>query len=421
MSVPYTRTATSLTVICNFRSTVIPSSHPNFKTLCELVTKVNTTEREIMPLLDIPTAITNFTGDEIKVVNGKLYYRGVEVKDNLAQVILGFVKSGDLSAALPFQKFLANCRNNPDLELVSTIYDWCVKGNMPITPEGELIAWKIVGPNYMSLHSGKRGYLRHRPPTDTTPGDVVTEPREECDTNRNRTCSTGIHFASLEYIEKGNYGGGLTGSNRIVAVVINPADITAIPTDYNLSKGRCCKLTVVGEVEKPKVKSFYDDAGRVYGGWSAQPVAPARQLRNWTGELNSGDVVTTRDGQRLTVTRSRPTSETCSLRSGSRYVIAVFAFNGRSYRDDDVHNDRDTDVISIISRAAVNPRNAAGFAVGQTVTRRNGSVVRIAAIDAVGTYSVRDTSGNVYTATGRFNSDTSVSQFDLVRITGDVA
>jgi hypothetical protein len=337
MAVPYTRTATSLTVVIDFRPTVIPSSHPNFAKLIELVAKPGTTDAEVKPLLDIPTAITNFTGDEIKVVGGRLYYRGVEVKDNLAQVILGFVKSGDPAAALPFQKFLANCRQNPDLNLVSTIYDWCVKGNMPITPDGELIAWKIVGSDYLSLHSGRRGRLDH------SIGAVVTEPREECDPNRNQTCSTGIHFASLEYIEKGNYGGGLSGrnGNRIVAVVINPADITAIPTDYNLSKGRCCKLRVVGEVEAPKVKGFYDNSGKVYSGWT--PSTP------------------------------------------------------------------------------VTPRNAAGFAVGQTWVTRAGTERVISSISGHGDYKVVDQNGNTYTASGRYNSDTTVSKFDLVRLIKDVA
>jgi len=339
MAVPYTRTPTSLTVVVDFRPTVIPSSHPNFVQLSELVAKPNTTEADVKPLLDIPTAITTYTGGEINVVNGRLFYRGVEVKDNLAQVILGFVKSGDPTAAEPFKKFLANCRNNPDLNLVSTIYDWCVKGNMPITPDGELIAWKIVGPDFKSIHSGKRGRLDH------SIGATVTEPREECDPNRTQTCSTGIHFASLEYIEKGGYGGGLSGKNKIVAVVVNPADITAIPTDYNLSKGRCCRLRVVGEVEAPKVKTFYENTGKVYGGWSAAP-APA------------------------------PTPCT--------------------------------------------PRNAAGFAVGQRWARRNGYEVTITSINGSTDYPVKAGS-DVFTKNGRFNSDTSVSQFDLVRLVKDVA
>lgn len=288
MAVAYTITPTTLSVLVNFRSIAIPSSHPNFKQLCELVKLPGTTEHDVVPLIDIPAAITSYTGGDVVVQGGKLFYRGVEVNDNLSKLILGFVKSGQPEAADPFKKFLANCRQNPDIRLVDTIFDWCVAGNMPITPEGELIAWKIVSKDWMSLRAGKRGHLRHQI------GDVVSEPREECDPNRNQTCSSGIHFCSLEYLEKGGYGGGLSGGNRIIAVVINPADITAIPTDYNLSKGRCCKLRVVGEVEPSKVPGYYGSS-KVYSGWTRPAI-----YRNAYG-FAAGQTWRRRDGSTVTI------------------------------------------------------------------------------------------------------------------------
>lgn len=330
MGISYTRTPTSLTLIVNYRPTVIPSSHPNFAELVKLAGNPDTTEADIKPLLDIPAAITNYTGGEVTVVNGRLFYRGSEVKNNLATIILGFVKSGQPEAAEPFKKFLANCRQNPDLALIETIYDWCVKGGLPITPEGELIAWKIVGKDYKSKRAGKRGRLDH------SIGATVVEPREECDPNRNQTCSTGIHFCSLEYLENGNYG-SLNGGDRIVAVVINPADITAIPTDYNLSKGRCCKLRVVGEVQRQdELATFYGTA-KVYDGWEPRT-----------------------------------------------------------------------------------KRNSAGIAVGQVWARRDGLELTIVEIDRPGSYPVATTGGYIFTENGRYNSNTTVSQFDLVRLIKDV-
>lgn len=405
MSVPYTRTPTSLTVVMvssGFRPVVIPSSHPNFQTLTKLVTDPATTEAQITPLLDIPSAIASFTGDEIKVVNGRLFYRGSEVKDNLAKVILDFVKSGDPAAAQPFRKFLANCRQNPDLALVSTIYDWCVKGGLPITPEGELIAWKIVGPDFKSIHSGKRGKLDH------SIGAVVTEPREECDPNRNQTCSTGIHFCSIEYLQSGGYGGGLTGRNKVIAVVINPADVTAIPTDYNLTKGRCCKLRVVGEVEGLRAPDYYGSA-KVFSGWSAAPVVRVEL------PVRAGDKVRLRSGETGTVSVHGDGSVAgINGRKGDFYVATGRAFSVKP-------RDSDSDVVETLTRAPATPRNAHGFAVGQTVKLRNGSERKITSISAGGTYSVRDDMQSVYTASGRFNDERSTSQLDIVRIVKDVA
>ncbi|KKL79101.1 hypothetical protein LCGC14_2018170, partial [marine sediment metagenome] len=39
------------------------------------------------------------------------------------------------------------------------------------------------------------------------------------------------------------------GGGRTVIVEINPRDVVAIPVDYGNAKGRCCRYTVVGEIE----------------------------------------------------------------------------------------------------------------------------------------------------------------------------
>lgn len=334
MGIPYTKTQTSLSLVVDFRPTVIPSSHPNFSKLVELVKDPNTTDRDVKPLLDIPAAINTFTGGNVTVVNGRLFYRGFEVTGNLASVILGFVKEGDTEAAKPFERFLEKAFQNPDPRAAQGLYDWVVAGGLPITPDGDILAWKAVQDDYYSIRAGRRGKLRHRI------GDVVEEPRHETDSNPDQTCSVGIHFCSVEYLKNGGYA---SGGSRIMAVTISPTDVVAFPKDYKLSKGRCCKLTVVGEVPMAQVPEYYSGARKVYSGWSA----PAPK-----------------------VTRT--------------------------------------------------PRNAHGFAVGQVWAARNGDRMSISSVSRSGSYPVKGGTA-VYTASGRFNSDTSVSQFDLVRLVTDVA
>ena len=65
--------------------------------------------------------------------------------------------------------------------------------------------------------------------------------RNEVDDNRDRTCSTGLHFCSQDYLD--HFGG-----QRIMIVKINPADVVSIPSDYNDSKGRATGYEVVGEL-----------------------------------------------------------------------------------------------------------------------------------------------------------------------------
>jgi hypothetical protein len=339
MSIPYTRTPSTLSIVIAFRPHTIPASHPNFEAISKMVRDPNTTDKDIEPLLNIPKAISTFTGGNVTVVNGRLFYKGYEVKNNLASIILGFVKEGDAEAAKPFERFLEKAFANPDPRAVEGLYDWVVAGGLPITPDGDILAWKAVQNDYLSIHSGPRGKLRHRI------GDVVEEPREETDGNPDRTCSRGIHFCSVEYLKSGGYA---SGGSRIMAVTISPTDVVAFPRDYKLSKGRAARITVVGEVPQADVPTYYAGASRIYSGWTA-PAEPA------------------------------------------------------------------------VKKAE---RNSAGFAVGQVWARRDGKQVTIKAIKGDSslnvTYPLRDSGGQVYTATGRYAGESSQSLYDLVRLVSDV-
>ena len=66
-------------------------------------------------------------------------------------------------------------------------------------------------------------------------------PRNQVDENKDRTCSSGLHFCSYDYLA--HFGG-----ERIMVLKINPKDVVSIPTDYNNSKGRCARYLVVDEL-----------------------------------------------------------------------------------------------------------------------------------------------------------------------------
>jgi hypothetical protein len=69
--------------------------------------------------------------------------------------------------------------------------------------------------------------------------------RHEVDDNKDRTCSSGLHFCSKDYLN--SFGG-----ERVVIVKINPRDVVSIPSDYNDTKGRACRYEVVGEIDADK-------------------------------------------------------------------------------------------------------------------------------------------------------------------------
>lgn len=291
MSIAYTKTATSLSIVIGFRPHVIPHSHPNFEKIAELVRDPATTEATLEPLISIPKAIATFTGGNVTVVDGRLFYKGFEVKNTLARIILDFVKEGQAAAAKPFELFMEKAFANPDPRAVEGLFDWCVAGGLPITPDGDILAWKAVQEDYYSIHRGPRGKLRHMI------GDVVEEPRHELDANPDQTCSRGLHFCSVEYLKSGGYA---SGGSRIMAVTISPTDVVAFPKDYKLSKGRCCRMTVVGEVEQREVPNYYAGASRVYSGWSKPAPTPVVKTNEFGFAV--GDVYVDRDGDKWKIT-----------------------------------------------------------------------------------------------------------------------
>jgi hypothetical protein len=67
--------------------------------------------------------------------------------------------------------------------------------------------------------------------------------RNAVDDDQNRTCSSGLHFCSKDYLD--HFGGS---DSRTVILKINPADVVSIPADYNATKGRACRYEVIGEL-----------------------------------------------------------------------------------------------------------------------------------------------------------------------------
>lgn len=407
MGIPYTVTPTSVSLVIGFRPTTIPSSHPNFDALRKLVSDPNTTERDIEPLLNIPKAIETFTGGNVTVVNGRLYYRGYEVKNSLAQVILNFVKAGQAEAAKPFERFMEKAFQNPDPRAVEGLYDWVVAGGLPITPDGDILAWKAVQQDFYSIRAGVRGKLRHMI------GDVVEEPRHETDGDPDRTCSRGIHFCSVEYLKSGGYA---SGGSRIMAVTISPTDVVAFPKDYNLSKGRCCKLTVVGEVPQADVPSYYSGAAPVYSGWKTAATVETPRTPHVRFPVQVGDVWKTRDGDRATVLSIGEYTDSKRGKIATTDRGMVWASTGQQ----NACVTRQADLVELISEGRRAPRNAYGFAVGQVWANGNGAEETISSItETAGIYTIRTNLG-VYTERGRFNSDAKATKYDLTRLVKDV-
>lgn len=250
------------------------SSHPNFETVCEALTK-GADVAQLLPLLDIRRALQErllYEDESIQIGYDTLIYRGRPIHNYLARSIIKMVqKEMDVG---PWLQFLKRLERNPDDEIRDHLFEWLEKADMPITPDGCFLAYKKVRDDYLSFHDGE---------TRNHVGTSLFLPREVCDPDHFRYCSSGLHFCSYNYLPA--YHGS---SGRVVVLKIDPADVVAFPKDH-AAKGRAYRYTVVDELPREKARFAFPDPvyATDYDDIPGDPedgarVGIFRRLRSWT-------------------------------------------------------------------------------------------------------------------------------------------
>jgi hypothetical protein len=238
--IPYIITDDSITVVVKGKPYTIASSNAAFN---EVKTRLQNEDFDgIEKLFDTGAAITSFTKGSIVIKDNAVYYKGQVVHNYLVDRILAFMREG--LPHKPLVAFLENLLQNPSFRAVQELYAFLEAANLPITEDGCFLAYRKVTSDYKDFYTGKN---------DNSIGAVVKMARNMVDEDKNRTCSYGLHFCSHSYLPC--YHGG---QGRVVIVKINPANVIAIPADYNNAKGRCCEYEVVADCAG-------HDAGQAFG------------------------------------------------------------------------------------------------------------------------------------------------------------
>ncbi len=241
--------ATGVTIIIGTDTFTIRRDHVSYDSIISELNG-NRDAAVLRSLLDVKEAITTLTQGKVEIKDDKVFVNGDEVTIGLAKRIIQLVKDNQNGLAKPLIAFLENVMQNTSRRAVQGLYEWLEKSDLPITDDGHFIAWKIVGPNYMDLYSGK---------FDNSPGKVVEVARNEVDEDPDKTCSYGLHFCSSGYLP--SYG--RAEGNKVMMVKVHPADVVAFPRDYNTAKGRACKYTVLKEVVRADAPTMFTGAAPV--------------------------------------------------------------------------------------------------------------------------------------------------------------
>ena len=257
--IPHIDTARSLWFMAGSKPYTVYSDNPQYEAVRAIVVGGGDVN-EAVNLVDTKELITTFSKGDVTITDrDEVRILGQEVSDAIVDRILRLHKANE-----PFDSLAAFARlllQNPNAEVREDLYKWLERGGMPLTEDGHFLAYKKVQDDYFSYYSGKSGKVFHGV------GQRVSMEREDCDESRDSTCSSGLHFCSHTYLS--NYHGS---SGKVVLMKINPRDVTAIPTDYNLSKGRCCAYVVLEEVTDPSTVSFAFNGMAVYRSLNSNPV-----------------------------------------------------------------------------------------------------------------------------------------------------
>lgn len=228
----------------------IAVDHPNFDDILAAI--VIEDVNKVLSLVDLKkTFIKKTFGKVIIDSDDRVWVNGREVSYYLAERILKNSEKYSEKLIEPLIKFTEKLSENPDEDVHNDLYEWLERGNMPLFPDGDFAAYKLVKDDFSPIHTGPYGQ-------DQSPGKLVQMPREKCCSDRHRTCAEGLHFCSYEYLPQFQEWNANVGQ-KVILLKINPKHVVAIPTDYNLSKGRTCELFSVEEIDPTKIKEHFGD------------------------------------------------------------------------------------------------------------------------------------------------------------------
>ena len=229
---PHFMSDTFVSVTIDGTPKVANQDHPNFE---EIRNRVRSKNFEgIEELFDVGQAIETWAQGNIEIVGGVLRYNGQQIENVIVDHIFEVIDEGHNADHLI--KFLENLLENPSYRAVQELYGFLEAGQMSITEDGCFLAYKKVRADFTDIYTGQ---------FDNSIGQVVSMPRNQVDEDSERTCSRGLHVCSYDYLR---HFGSSTG-NKVVLCKINPADVVAIPKDYNNTKMRVCRYEVLEEVE----------------------------------------------------------------------------------------------------------------------------------------------------------------------------
>jgi hypothetical protein len=268
MAYPFIIQGSNVTVVIDGKPHTIAKSHVTYTKIVDAIKAGdwNTVKNVIDPV----KVVLNYGRGNVSIRGDRLFWKGEPFAGVMATRMIAMLEDG--FSIEPLVLFMERLMKNPSKRSVDELYGFLEKNNLPITPDGYFLAYKKVRNDFLDIHSGTM---------DNTPGRVVEMERNRVDDDKDRTCSTGLHFCGLSYLD--HFG---SGDSRTVIVKIDPSDVVSIPSDYNGAKGRACRYEVIGELGVDADKAFDKSVQTNANGTETVPVV--RPVKEGTSDFYRG-------------------------------------------------------------------------------------------------------------------------------------
>lgn len=230
MSYPFIVQGSNVTVVIDGKPHTISKTHITYQKVVDAIKAGDWAA--VKQIIDPVKVVINYGKGNVSIQGEQLFWKGQPFAGVLATRMIQMLQDG--FTIEPMVLFMENLMQNPSKRSVDELYGFLEKNNLPLTPDGHFLAYKKVRRDFKDIHSGTM---------DNSPGRIVEMERNQVDDNKDQTCSTGLHFCGMSYLD--HFGGS---DSRIVIVKINPRDVVSIPSDYNGAKGRACRYEVIGEM-----------------------------------------------------------------------------------------------------------------------------------------------------------------------------
>ena len=230
---PYILTDESLTVVIDGKAHTMNHDHPAWQQ-ANAALQDEDWDR-LSNLFEVDKAVDDYFDAEaqIEVKDGGVLFEGEPVHNLVVERILGFMRKG-----LPYKplvKFLGKLMDNPSRRAVDELYSFLEHKNMPITAEGNFLAYKGVNDDFTDKWSRQ---------LDNSVGQVLKMRRGGVCDDARHGCSSGFHAGSYDYAK-----GYASNGGNLMVVGINPADVVSVPYDCECQKLRTAEYKVVGHYE----------------------------------------------------------------------------------------------------------------------------------------------------------------------------